>query len=112
MSNNNHIVLDSLPAPWHWDEIDLTNQLKKEMPSGHVLATKKLKSIARRQDNDDALFEIDSEDYKYVVIHLTWSQKRLIDIKYPSAELYKDWDDVYANRILKDKESWDELEKE
>ena len=81
------------------------------MPIGHILASKILKSVARRQDNDDALFELDNDVYKYAVVHLTWTQKRLADSRYPFTDVYKDWNDLYVKRILKDKEDWDELEK-
>lgn len=104
-------IPETLPIPWHWDNTDLTIQLKKEIPTGHLLSGKKVRSVGRRQDNDDALFEIDSDEYKYAVVHLTWAQKKLKDPKYPTTKLYKDWNDLYVNRILRDKEDWDELEK-
>jgi hypothetical protein len=105
-------IPDVLPVPWHWDNRDLTIQLRREMPVDHILSNKKLKSIGRRQDNDDVLFELENDKYKYAVVHLTWAQKRLMDNKYPTIRLYKDWNDLYVNRILKDKSFWDELESE
>lgn len=41
--------------PWYETDQDLTKQLKIEIDSNHVLADKKVKTIARRDDNDDVL---------------------------------------------------------
>ncbi len=78
------------------------------MPRKHILETKLLKSIARRQDNDDVLFELENDKFKYAVVHLTWAQKTLIDNHYPTTQLYNDWKDLYVNRILLDNKGWEE----
>src|SRR5688572_25844261 len=44
--------------PWHADDTDLTVQLHTEINKKHILYGKPVKSIARRQDNDDVLFEV------------------------------------------------------
>lgn len=94
--------------PWHADDIDLTVQLQREINKKHILYSKSVKTIARRQDNDDVLFEVDSAEFKYAMVHLTWAQKTLDDPKYPRTEMYKDWQDVYENRIIKDHEEWED----
>ena len=66
-----------------------------------------MKSLGRRQDNDDALFEIENDEFKYAVVHLVWSQNRQSDPGYPATTLYKDWQDVYTNRILEDANDWE-----
>lgn len=105
----NQNIPHNLPIPWHWVNNDLTIQLAKEMPYNHILAGKKLRTIARRQDNDDVLFEILHEDeYRYAVVHLVWSRSRQEDKNYPSIDLYRDWEDVYKNRILTDSEDWED----
>jgi hypothetical protein len=91
-----------LPVPWHWRNIDLTKQLHREINEGHVLFNKTLVTIARRQDNDDTIFEIMNDEYKYAVVHLTWSQIKLKSIEYPLTKLYKDWKDLFNNRIMVD----------
>ena len=48
--------------PWHSDDTDLTVQLHKEINKKHILYGKTIKTIARRQDNDDVLFEVDDAD--------------------------------------------------
>lgn len=93
--------------PWHSDNVDLTVQLRKEINKKHVLYGKTVKTIARRQDNDDALFEVENTDFKYAMVHLTWAQKTLDDSKYPTTKTYKDWQDVYENRIIIDHQGWE-----
>lgn|ERR1700744_3842356 len=99
----------ALPHPWHWDDTDLTRQLYREISESHVLFAKTLRTIARRQDNDDVLFQLENDDYLYAVVHLTWSQKTLQDPYYPRTELYKDWNDLYFDRILADCIEFEEL---
>jgi hypothetical protein len=91
-----------LPIPWHWGDTDMVKQLQIEINDDHVLANKVVKTIARRQDNDDVLFEIVNDEYKYAVVHLTWSQHTEISRDYPRTKLYKTWQDLYDNRIMVD----------
>jgi hypothetical protein len=93
--------------PWHADDIDLTVQLQREINKHHILYGKSVKTIARRQDNDDVLFEVNDTDFKYAMVHLTWAQKTLDDSKYPTTKTYKDWQDVYENRITIDHQGWE-----
>lgn len=93
--------------PWHPDDVDLTVQLRREINKKHILFGKTVKTIARRQDNDDVLFEVSNADYKYAMVHLTWAQKTLDDPKYPTTKTYKDWQDVYENRIIIDHQGWE-----
>lgn len=95
-------IPETLPKPWYWDDTDLTKQLYREIPEKHVLFSKPIKTVGRRQDNDDVLFLLENGDFKYAVVHLTWSQKKLQDPNYPRTKLYKDWNDLYVNRILVD----------
>ena len=94
----NHQI--ELPDPWHWIEIDFETELYRELPKGHILEGKSLKTIARRQDMDDFLFRIANTDFEYAIVHLTWSKET--DTRWPRTELYKTWDDVYESRILPD----------
>lgn len=92
-----------LPEPWYWSNEDLTIQLKKELTINHSLFNIDLKSIARRQDNDDVLFEL--SDGRFAIVHLTWSTS--IDSTWPRFKLYDNWQNVYI-KILKDAEEFDE----
>ena len=92
-----------MPEPWYWDNYDLTEQLFKETPDSHILFSKTSNTIARRRDNDDVLFQIENDRYEYAVVHLPWSSEKQTDGKYPKTKLYRDWNDLYTNRILVDK---------
>jgi len=81
-------------------------QLQREIPDGHLLSNKALKTIARRQDCDDVLFELINDEFIYAVVHLTWATHKLSNQSYPLAWLYKNWQDLYDNRILVDKQSF------
>lgn len=89
-----------LPEPWYWTDQDLTKQLRKEISFTHVLFFRKTKTIARREDCDDVLFEL--RNHKFAVVHLTWQQFPHTDRKWPQATIYKNWQDVYEKCILID----------
>ncbi|MBK6580737.1 MAG: hypothetical protein IPG17_32225 [Sandaracinaceae bacterium] len=48
----------------------LERELARELPTGHVLKTLRVRAIARRFDCDDVAFEV--EDGRRCVVHLTW----------------------------------------
>lgn len=94
-----------LPEPWYWTEQDLTGQLQREISKDHLLHGKTTKTLARRQDNDDVLFLVDNE--KFAVVHLTWANQRHTDNHWPTTQLFDNWDNLYRERILKDKEEFE-----
>lgn len=89
-----------LPEPWYWTDQDLSRQLDIEISIDHPLKNKSVKTIARRQDKDDVLFQI--SDGKYAVVHLIWQQYPHPDNRWPTTVIFNTWDDVYKNRILLD----------
>jgi hypothetical protein len=93
--------------PWHFVDKGLNNQLEKEISRGHILYGKVVKTIARRQDNDDVLFAVFDSDFKYTKVHLTWSQSKLTETDYPLTKTYKDWQDVYENLFIPDNKDWE-----
>ena len=99
MENNIDRTLE-LPETWYWTEQDLSIQLQIEIGPEHFLKGKIAKTIARRQDNDDVLFEI--EKGKIAVVHLTWQNFAHKNSLWPTTEIYDNWQDVYENRILND----------
>jgi hypothetical protein len=64
-------------TPWHPipDSEDFTLELIREVIKGHPLFQVPTKSIARRQDCDDVLFQIEDGSGRVAVVHLTWSMK-------------------------------------
>lgn len=94
-----------LPEPWYWTDQSLISQLEREISSNHILFDKKVETLARRLDNDDVLFLV--EDSSFVVVHLTWSNNSHNDGRFPISEKYDSWEDLYENKILKDKEEFE-----
>jgi hypothetical protein len=95
-----------LPEPWYWTDQDLSGQLYKEITNEHILFGKKVKTLARRQDKDDVLYEVDNSDLKYAVVHLTWSENFHEDGNFPITTVYEDWVNVYADRIVIDRDEF------
>jgi len=94
-------------APWHAENVDLTAQIRREMNPDHLLYRKTLTTLARRQDNDDVLFELQDCEFRYAVVHLTWAENALADSRFPRTDFFRDWQDLYENRILVDHQEWD-----
>lgn len=96
-----------LLEPWEEinDPIFYENELKKEMSFFHPLRWKKLRAIDIRTDSDDVLFEIISSKPKYAVVHLTWQKET--SRKFPSIKIYKNWTDLYENRLLNEYKNWE-----
>lgn len=88
-----------LPEPWYWTETDFSEQLQIELSPDSFLKNKPVKTIAKRQDNDDVLFE--TLDGKFVIVHLTWRKRAHEDTRWPTTKIYDTWQDV-ENKILKD----------
>lgn len=93
-----------LPEPWFWTDIDFTKQLRKEISLFHVLFFKRTKSIAKREDCDDVLFQL--RNNKYAVVHLTWQNQAHQDTRWPETEVYNSWQEVFEKRILIDNEEF------
>jgi len=93
---------EELPEPWYWTDVSLNDRLASETGVNHILYGKKVLTLARRNDNDDVLYEVFAMDFKYAVVHLTWSNNNHEDGRWPMTETYKDWQDVYQNRLITD----------
>ncbi|WP_324728257.1 hypothetical protein VO178_15650 [Lysinibacillus fusiformis] len=63
----------------------LNDELKKELSQQHILYGKKAIVVARREDNDDVIFWIETMN-KYAVVHLTYSKETTSE--YPVTSLY------------------------
>lgn len=80
------------------------NELKKEVTFFHPLRWKKVMAIGIRSHRDDVLFEVLNGSPKYAVVHLTYAKEHLC--KFPTTHFYKDWEDLYKNRLLEDHKEW------
>ena len=76
-----------------WDDIDeatartLEHELRLELPAAHPLAGTSAIAIARRQDRDDVLFELD--DGGFAVVHLTLKRASETDARWPRATIFR-----------------------
>jgi hypothetical protein len=95
-----------LMKPWQQVENSAfyEKELKREITFFHVLYWKKVNAIGIRTDRDDVLFEVLNGRNKYAVVHLTYAKER--SRKFPLTRFYKDWADVYKNRLLEDQKEW------
>ena len=79
-------------------------ELKKEVSFFHPLYWKRVRTVAIRTDCDDVIFEVPNGRSKYAVVHLTWRKES--SRKFPTTHFYKDWQDIYTNRLLEDHKEW------
>lgn len=70
----------------------IEQQLLAELPRGHVLNGMPAVAIAKRQDDDDVLFDL--SDGRFAVVHLGWSERPETDAAYPRTTVYATWDEV------------------
>lgn len=71
--------------PWHpCDDQSLVDELYREVGTEHQLHRIGAKVVARRQDQDDVLFEL--SDGRFAIVHLTWSTE--CNPAWPSTNIY------------------------
>jgi len=97
---------EELPEPWYWTDQDLNDQLASDLSSKHFLYKKTVQTLARREDNDDVLYQVANTDFEFAVVHLTWSKSIDREGKWPAVKTYKDWKDLYENRIIVDHQDY------
>jgi hypothetical protein len=92
--------------PWHLvteeERSRLEVELNRELSFEHVLTGKTLRALARRQDCDDVLFEVDGVGL--AVVHLTWSRETRPD--WPNTEIYGSITDWIERRMKPDHEAF------
>jgi len=95
-------------VPWHCAEHALREELLCELPTQHRLYGVEARAVARRQDNDDVLFELFGSEApaEFAVVHLTWSGKPEPGPKYPWTELYGTFSEWVTHRMTPDADEW------
>lgn len=63
-------------------------ELQRELTVGHQLYGLPVRAIARRQDCDDVLFQIDDGTGRVAVVHLTWKQGGREQPPWPATAIY------------------------
>lgn len=96
----------SLLEPWQQTDNPAfyETELKKEVGIFNPLYWRKVRAVGIRTDRDDVLFEVTNGRNRYVVVHLTYAKNR--SGKFLITQYYKDWADVYTNRLLPDRKEW------
>ena len=88
-----------------WATIDSTvrgaleNELRLELPEGHVLAGQQVRAVAGRHDRDDVLLSL--PENRWAIVHLTWKSVRERDPHWPTTELLRS-DQELAARLRAD----------
>lgn len=95
----------SFLPPWaavrdHAD--NLVKELYKELTAWHPLYSMKARAIAQRMDTDDVLFEVDSPDFRYAVVHLSWSDVPEHDSRWPTTEVFDTFQHWIDGRMMPD----------
>jgi hypothetical protein len=84
------------------DGHNLDQELRKEIVSGHPLYARLVRAVARRTDCNDVLFETDSAEYRYSVVHLTWTGELEQNPIYPYTQFYPAWEEWVESRMKPD----------
>jgi hypothetical protein len=50
-------------------------ELRREMPTGHILYGRTVQTVGHRQDCDDILFYLGDSAPRFAVVHLTYAQE-------------------------------------
>lgn len=87
---------NSWPEAWHLiQDVSLQNSLERELVReigpNHILFGRSCTVLAKRNDQDDILIELDN--HQVCEIHLTWGGKPEADPRWPSASVFASIDD-------------------
>lgn len=96
-------------APWQRTSQPLHEELARETSPPHPLHGVAARAVARRQDNDDVLFELYASNAPadFAVVHLTWSGHPDQFPEFPGTELYPTFTAWVAERMAPDVEDWE-----
>jgi hypothetical protein len=89
-----------VPVREHAD--NLVVELQREILQSHPLYGKNLRAIAQRTDCDDVLFDVDSDDFAYAVVHLTWTGEPEKASCWPDTQVFVSWPDWIEKRMKPD----------
>jgi hypothetical protein len=86
----------NFPEPWMavtQFATNLENELHKEITEGHPLFSILVRAIAKRINNDDVLFEVDSRTFPFAKVHLMFIGLPENKPEWPFTEVFKTIDD-------------------
>ena len=92
--------MNDCPKLWRAATVDdrrvLENQFQVEVGHGHPLKGAHVRLLARRIDQDDALFSVD--DGRLAEVHLTWRRKEETDAAWPRTKIFANLDEWLATQ--------------
>jgi hypothetical protein len=83
----------------------IVQELHTELCPQHILYGISVRAIACRQDCDEFAFELLDGTKRFAIVHLTYTQHREIDPRFPSTELFSDWKS-FESKMSEDNQSW------
>lgn len=90
--------------PWYsTDEQSLAAELQREAAQGHALFDVPVIVLARRQDRDDVLFELQDGSNRVAQVHLSWQLES--NPVWPHTQLFADRD-AWLESMKKDHEEY------
>lgn len=99
---NQKNLYESFAFPEHWMAVtqsatSLETELRKEMIEGHPLFSLPIRAIAKRRDSDDVLFEVDSPNFRFAKVHLTFLGLPEKKPEWPFTEFFMSIDDLLSH---------------
>ncbi len=81
----------ALPVGWFHPEdaattSSLEDELRRELPPGHLLFGRAVDIVAHRHGTDDILVRHRDRPQRFTVVHLSWIGKQEIDARHPTVE--------------------------
>jgi hypothetical protein len=105
------VICKQIPPTLNWLEPweplkdsgeSFVDELRKELPSRHVLFDVPVRAIARHVARDDVLFATTDSENPLAVVHLTWAGRSESDPQWPHTTLYTSWQDWIERRLNPD----------
>jgi hypothetical protein len=88
-----------LPEMWRYlsesESVQILRELQRELCSSHELFNVEARALARHENLDDFLFELQSKTDSHVVVHLTWNLEQ--KPQWPHATWFTNLEDFKCN---------------
>jgi hypothetical protein len=100
----------TLRKPWRELSKDraaaIDSQLQRELSPEHALYGTEAKAVAISDARDDVLFELIGHEFPLAHVHLTWSQRRLDNPRYPKTQFFPSWQDWVQEKLIPDHDEY------
>lgn len=98
-------VPPSFTWPDAWEPVggesaQLEEELRSELPAGHVLESRHCVALARGRRSDDVIFATDDPLRPFAVVHLTWKSDTEFHLLCPRTEIFLDLNEALSSEPL------------